>query len=241
MCSPLQHPIAALKNAGLACLAGRGQSWSLGGQESAIESRNLAAASQEVGGKETIADVVRVFEQQSPILKNFGNLQRRSTGRTFNFTRFTTPAAQGLAKGYVKTEGVAGTEDTTFTIGMADVAFSTYSSQKVVVTNELLDDAAADISKEVVTFGMAKSTMKFNDDCITALLLGNAGQISAATTWALQDLASSYYSIPNRNRYGVKYLMNGPTAALLVSQLTVVSEQDLPTSLILRPRTLLLI
>ena len=201
-----------LRNAGRACLT---------------ENRSWTEAAQDVGGKEVIADVVRVFEQQSPILKAFTNLQHRSTGRTFSYTKIVTTSALGLHKGTTKSEGVAGAEDTTTSITMADITFVTYTGRKVIVSNEMLDDAAADLAKEVVTFGMAGATMKFNDAALTALKAGiGTGDdqigwiLTAGTTWDLADLSAAYFSIPNRNRYGVKYTMNGATAGKIVAQLT---------------------
>jgi HK97 family phage major capsid protein len=184
--------------------------------------RSIAKGSADVGNKEVVADVVRQFNLTSPIFAAHTNVQRRSTGNAYQFTQI----AKGGA-GYVKTEGAAGTTDSASTATMVAQAFKTYSGQKILVTQEALDDFEADIAAEVLTLGLAKSTVAFGVDCVTALK--SAFLVSttftptqtAATSWAMADLVAAYYEIPVRNRTGVKFICAPATAKALVSLLTL--------------------
>ena len=188
-----------------------------------VHARSFTSGSADVGNKEVIADVVRVFEQQSPILAKFNNLQKRSTGVAFQYTKIT----QGSSPGYKKTEGVAGTADTTSTVTMGVANFKTYSGETVLVSAEIIADAVADIAKETIGLGMAKGTLAFDADCVTVLesAFGVTPTYpdSIGTTWSLTDLSNAYFAIPNRNRYGVKYLLNPVDAAAIVAQLTTIN------------------
>jgi HK97 family phage major capsid protein len=184
--------------------------------------RNIAKGSADVGNKEVIADVVRQFNLTSPIYAAHQNVQRRSTGNTYSFTQITKGGA-----GYVKTEGNAGTSDTTSTAAMASVAFKTYSGQKVLITQEALDDYACDVAQEIMTLGMAKSVIAFGTDIVTALKVPFLVSTTftptetAATSWALQDIINCFYEIPIRNRYGVKFMMSSALAKTVTGLLTL--------------------
>lgn len=180
--------------------------------------RSIAKGSADVGNKEVVSDVVRAFESQSPIFAAHKNVQNRSTGNAFSFTKVTQGAG---AAGYIKVEGVAGTEDTTSAVTVQSVAFKLYDSQRIAVSQEMLDDAAADIAAEIIGLGSAKSTMKFDTDCVTKLAsaFGTIPE-TAGTTWAVADLIAAYLEIPNRNRYEVSYVCNGSTAAALLALFT---------------------
>jgi HK97 family phage major capsid protein len=182
-----------------------------------------ADATASVGNKEVIADVVRQFNAQSPIFAAHGNVQKRSTGNAFSFTKIV----KGSSDGGTKTEGNAGASDTTSTAPMVPVPFKTYTGESILVTQEALDDYAADIGAEVIGLGMSKSSLAFGADCITALK--SAFLVSttftptetAASTWALSDVIAAYYEIPARNRRNVKFTCAPATAKNLVSLLTL--------------------
>src|SRR5262249_26839976 len=131
---------------------------------------------------------------------------------------------------YAKTEGNSGTSDTASAATMVAVPFKTYSGQTVLVTQEALDDYAADIGQEVITLGTAKSTIAFGVDCITALK--SAFLVSstftpterAATTWALGDLLGAYYEVPVLTRYGVKFICAPATAQAMVNLITLTTN-----------------
>lgn len=183
--------------------------------------RSISTAGQDVGNKEVIADVVRQFNLTSPIYAAHQNVQPRSTGVVYSYTRINKGGS-----GFVKTEGAAAPEDTVSSVTMVSQTFKTYSSEKLQISQEMLDDAVADISQEVMTLGLAKSVLAFGADCVTALesafLVSNVftPTDTAGTSWAFSDIVAAYYEIPVRNRYGVKYICNGATAQALVSLLT---------------------
>lgn len=185
--------------------------------------RSIAKGNADVGNKEVIADVVRQFESQSPIFAAHANVQQRSTGNAFQFTKVT----KGSTDGYAKTEGNTGRTDGTGTgatassVGVATIAFTTYSGELMTVTQEMLDDAAADVAAEVIGLGSGKATMAFDADAITELESAFLSYTdTAATTWAVADLIDIFLAIPNRNRYGVKYVTSAATAAKLLALMT---------------------
>lgn len=177
--------------------------------------RSITKGSNDVGNKEIVNDVVRQFETQSPIFGAHQNIQRRSNGMAFSFTKVTKGGA-----GYVKTEGNAATEDTASAAVPVSVAFKTYSGQKVVITQEALDDFAADIAQEIITLGSGKATTKFDADAVAELESVDATPTeTAATSWALTDITGAFFEIPNRNRVGVKYICAPATAAKIVNMM----------------------
>lgn len=184
--------------------------------------RSIARGDQDVGNKEVVADVVRQFNLTCPIYAAHTNVQPRSTGNTYSYTKI-----QKGGSGFVKTEGAAAPEDTVSTAVMVAQTFKVYSSEIIPITQEMLDDAVADISQEVMTLGMSKSVIAFGADCVTALK--SAFLVStvftptetAATHWALADVVAAYFEVPVRNRYGVKFICNGETAQAIVAQLTL--------------------
>jgi HK97 family phage major capsid protein len=187
----------------------------LGSMDKNTYLRSLAKGSQDVGNKEVLADVVRQFETESPIFAAHKNVQKRSTGNAFSFTKITSGGA-----GYAKTEGNAGTADTASAATIASVVFLTYSGQKITVTQEMIDDSAADIAQEVIVLGSAKATTKFDIDAVAALETYGTPADTAATTWALSDLVAAYFELPNRNRNtNVKYICAPATAAAIVNML----------------------
>ncbi len=180
--------------------------------------RSLAKGAVDVGNKEVVADVVRVYQSASPIFAAHTNVQTRSTGMTFTFTRIRPD----LSKGYVKTEGASGRDDSTTTIEIVPVPFKLYDSESVLVTQELLDDATVDLGAEISSAGLAKSGTAFGADLVTALMSAVATPTeTAATTWAISDLAGAYFGLPLRNRVGLRYIMNSQTAKAVVDLLGV--------------------
>ncbi|MCL2646027.1 MAG: phage major capsid protein [Phycisphaerales bacterium] len=179
--------------------------------------RSIAKGSQNVGNLEVVNDVVRQFNQTSPIFAAHQNVQMRSTGNSFEFTRISAGGA-----GYVKTEGNAGTSDTASAATMVAVPFKTYSGQTILVTQEALDDYAADISQEVIVLGTAKATVAFGADCVAALKSAfTTTTATAGTSWTLADVTAAYYEIPVRNRYNIKYTCNPATAKALANLITL--------------------
>jgi HK97 family phage major capsid protein len=185
--------------------------------------RSIAKGGQDIGNKEVIADIVKQFNLTSPIFAAHANVQKRSTGNTYEFAQISKGGA-----GYVKTEGNAGTTDSASALTMVAQTFKTYSGQKVLVTQEAMDDAAFDLSQEVTTLGLAKATLAFGADCVTALK--SAFLVSttftptetAATSWAISDVVAAYYEIPVRNRAaGVKFICAPATAKALITLLTL--------------------
>ena len=79
------------------------------------------------------------------------------------------PQADG-AECRADAEGDAATADSTSTLAMVDQTFKTYSSQAVLVSQEMLDDAGFDVAAEVTSLGMAKSTGAFDADAVAAVL-----------------------------------------------------------------------
>jgi len=186
--------------------------------------RSLAKGNADVGNKEVINDVVRVYESQSPIFSAHKNVQKRNNGMAFSFTKVAPGGA-----GYGKTEGDAGTTDTASTLEMAVVSFTTYSGQVVPVSQELLDDAAADVSQEVTALGMYKSTHAWEADAVTQITspFKSSGTItsgyytSSSGTLLMQDLVDLYYSVPVRNRtQNLTYTCNSTMAKKIVGLLT---------------------
>jgi HK97 family phage major capsid protein len=179
--------------------------------------RSIGKGSAEVGTNEAINDVVRVFEEQSPIFKAHNAKQPRLTGEAYKYPKVVPGGA-----GYSKTEGNAGTADTASAITMVDQTFKTYSSQVVAVSQEMLDDAGFDVQAEITTMGMAKSTSAFDADAITAIeTYDSTPTETAATTWALSDVVAAYFDLPNRHQgAGVKYIGNAATIKSIVSLLT---------------------
>jgi len=180
--------------------------------------RSIAKGSQNVGNIEVVNDVVRQFNQTSPIFAAHKNVQMRSTGNAFEFTRISAGGA-----GYVKAEGAAATADSTSAATMISVPFKTYSGQTILVTQEALDDFAADISQEVIILGTAKATVAFGVDCIAAMKSAfTTFTATAGTAWTFNDIQAAYYEIPIRNRQGgVKYICSPTTAKALNSFLTL--------------------
>jgi HK97 family phage major capsid protein len=179
--------------------------------------RAITKSTSTVGTKEVVADVVRVYESQSPLFAAHQNKQMRLTGEKYTYPKVT--AGTG---GYAKTEGNAGTADGGgTTITMIDATFVTYSSQTITVSQEMLDDAGFDISGEIAAVGLAKSTAAFDAAAATALLTYDASPTeTAATSWALSDLIAAYYEIPTRNRTGVKFIMPSATVPAILNLLT---------------------
>lgn len=192
--------------------------------------RSIAKGAADVGNKEVIDDVVRQFNLTSPIFAAHQNVQRRSTGNTFSFTKITSGGT-----GYRKTEGNAGSADTVSAASMVSVSFITYSGQKILLSQEALDDYAADVAQEVIVIGTSQSSIAFGNDCIKAMKTAFGGVYNGSgtettpptftqtdsTAWALSDLIGAYYDIPVRNRYGVKFVMHPSTAEAIVGLLTV--------------------
>jgi hypothetical protein len=175
--------------------------------------RSIAKGSADVGNKEVVADVVRAYVSQSPLYAAHQNVQVRSTGNAYSFTQIT-----GGGTGYVKTEGNAGTADDTTAAAMVSQAFKLYSGQKIVISQEALDDFAADIAQEITSVSLAQSVMAFAADAYTALNTITKTD-TASTSWALTDITGAYLALPARNLFGVKYIMNGTTAASVVDLL----------------------
>jgi HK97 family phage major capsid protein len=179
--------------------------------------RSITKASSEVGDVEVVDDVVRVYVAQSPIFRAHQGKQLRLTG-----TAFTYPKVTAGTGGYKKTEGNDATSDSGSTITMVTLAFSTYSSQQITVSQEMLDDAGFDVGAEVEAIGMSKSTAAFDADAVTALETYDATPTETAGTnvWAMSDLVAAYFELPDRNRQGVKFITAPATAASIIALLT---------------------
>jgi HK97 family phage major capsid protein len=178
--------------------------------------RSITKGSSNVGTKEVVTDVVRVYETQSPLFAAHQNKQLRLTGEKYTYPKIT--AGSG---GYAKTEGNAGSADTGTTVVMVDATFVTYSSQTITVSQEMIDDAGFDISGEITAVGLSKSTTAFDAAAATALLAyDNTPTETAATSWSLADLIAAYYEIPTRNRNGVKFIMAAATVPAILNLLT---------------------
>jgi HK97 family phage major capsid protein len=175
--------------------------------------RSITKGSSEVGDVDVVADVVRAYQNQSPVFAAHQGKQLNLTGTAYTYPRIT--AGTG---GYKKTEGVDATSDTGSAITMVTQAFSTYSSQQITVSQEMLDDAGFDVAAEIESLGMAKSTQAFDVDAVAALRTYTVTPtVSLTTAWAMADLVAAYFEIPTRNRYGVKFFCNGVTAGLLIA------------------------
>lgn len=176
--------------------------------------RSISKGSAEVNDVTFVNDVVRQFELTSPLFASHGNIQKRSNGMTYHFTKVTSGGA-----GYVKTEGVAGTDDSASAVAIGSVDFSTYSGQKILVTQEAFDDYAVDLMQELTTVGMAKTSVAFGSACVSALqgAFSSTYTSTATTSWAVTDLINAYYTLPVRHLGNVKYLVNRATAAKLVN------------------------
>lgn len=190
----------------------------------ADEMRNIAKSTSNVGDEDFVADVVRQFNDSTPILKAHQNVQRRSSGNTYRYFRVIPGGA-----GYAKTEGVAGSSDTVTAISPVDQPFTTYSGQTVLVTQEAMDDYAADVAKEVINVGMSKATIAFGAAIVTALesnfLVSSTFTPTAKIggSLAFQDILNAWSRIPVRNRYGVKFMGNSSVIAELIGLLTNVN------------------
>lgn len=178
--------------------------------------RSVAKGDQVIGNEEVTADVVRAYESMSPIYAAHKNIQDRSTGNTFYFTKVVADTATGEQKA----EGASGSTDTTTTLESVGVEFKKYSSQKVLITSEMLEDSAADVSAEISAVGMAKSVMKFTADAVTALMSADAAPAeSTGTAWTIGDMVNMFFAMPPRHRNNLSWVCNGTTAAALVNLL----------------------
>jgi len=179
--------------------------------------RSIAKGEANVGNIEIINDVVRQFNLTSPIFAAHQNVQKRSTGNAYEFTRISSGGA-----GYAKPEGNAGTSDNTSAATMVSVPFKTYSGQTILVTQEALDDYAADIGQEVIVLGTAKATVAFGADCV-AILKSAFSTLTptAGSAWTLDDVVAAYYEVPVRNRSGIKYICAPVTAKALTRLITL--------------------
>jgi HK97 family phage major capsid protein len=178
--------------------------------------RSITTGGADVGNVDFINDVVKQFEEQSPLFAAHGNVQRRSTGNSFSYTQI----APGTQTASLKVEGNAGSADETCSVVIATTTFGTYSGGIVLISQEMLDDAAADIAQEITALGMAKGILKF-DKALVDLLEAAAvvsGDIpeTANTTWDLSDLIAMYFSIPMRNRRGIKWIGNATMMGTIV-------------------------
>jgi HK97 family phage major capsid protein len=179
--------------------------------------RSISRGGSDVGNREVVNDVVRQFEEESPIFAAHTAKQLRLTGNTYSYPKVTAT----LANGYKKTEGNAGTDDTTSAITMVNQTFSTYDGESILVTQEMLDDSGFDVAQEVIGVGSAKAAAAFDSDAVDALESVDATPTETATTsWALSDLTAAFFELPNRNRMGVKYTASGATIGALVSLMT---------------------
>ena len=82
--------------------------------------RSLAKGSSQVGNLEFDTEVVRQFEETSPIFRNHMNVQKRSTGNAFSFAKLSNAGTIGA----VKTEGSAGGADSASTYTTVSVPFT---------------------------------------------------------------------------------------------------------------------
>jgi HK97 family phage major capsid protein len=178
--------------------------------------RSITKGAADVGDKEVVQDIVRVYEAESPIFREHTGKQLRLSGQKYSYPKVT--AGTG---GYVKTEANAGTSDSSSTITMVDQTFKLYSSQSILVSYEMLTDAGFDVGTEVTSVGMSKSTTAFDVDAVTALETYDATPTeTAATSWALSDVIAAYYDLPTRHRAGVKFYGKAETIKAIVGLLT---------------------
>jgi hypothetical protein len=182
--------------------------------------RSLTRGGSEVGPQAFVQEVVKVFETESPIWRNHGNIKTQTTGNAFNLYVLTPGGA-----GYKKTEGNAGTADTSSSLVLQPFPFSTYSSQAVTVSQEMLDDLAYDISGDITSLGMSKSTVAFDADAVAALVssgtyTGDLTSTSGEVT--LAAVTAKFMGLPDRHRLapGIKYFTNAIGAAKLLALIT---------------------
>jgi HK97 family phage major capsid protein len=178
--------------------------------------RSISKGSDEVNDITFVDDIVRQFRLQSPLFAAHSNVQQRSNGMVYHYNKVTKGGA-----GYAKTEGVAGTTDSASAIAIANVSFATYSGQKIIVTQEAMDDFKADIMGELLTLGMAKCSDAWAAAAITALETSQTTPgtytETATTSWQVSDLISAYFEVATRNRYDIRYIVNSTTAATLIN------------------------
>jgi HK97 family phage major capsid protein len=176
--------------------------------------RSIAKGNNEVNDQIVISDIVRQFQQISPIFAAHENIQTWATGTPYTFIKVTKGANDNGAK---KAEGDAGTADAGSAMAPVQVAFSVYSGDIITITQEMLEDAKFDVAKEVITLGMAKGVLLWDNDAADALLEYDEEPTETAdTAWAISDLIKAYFEIPQRNRYGIKFVCSPVGAAALV-------------------------
>ncbi|MGN6370970.1 MAG: phage major capsid protein [Phycisphaerae bacterium] len=178
---------------------------------------SAAGSGGDVGNVEVVNDVVRAYDEVSPIFKAHKRVQQRKTGNTYAYTQITRGNV-----GEASTEGVAPAADSTSTMKMVEMPFKVYTGDILTVSAETMQDAAFDVASEVLAVGVGKSVPLFSADAVTALksafLSGGTftPTATAGTSWTIQDLANAYWEIPARNRVnGVQYTMHPNTAKAL--------------------------